>query len=260
MNTTFAGLHVPGSPLVIPNAWDVASAAILVSAGALAVATTSGGVSWSNGYADGDHLTPKDVLRTATQMRSVVDVPVSVDIESGHSTDSGDVASLVSELRDIGIAGINIEDSVGGALQDPGIQLSHIGAIASWTPEVLVNARIDAFLHAPADAEREVIARISGLAEAGANCIFLPGVTDLPVLERVVSASPLPIAVMAGAGSPSVADFANVGIARVSVGTGLAEAAYARLREDARAILTTGRFDVLARGYGYAELNALFRS
>lgn len=255
--TDFASLHVPGDPLVLPNAWDAASAAVIASLGARAVATTSGGVAWSLGFPDGNALSADDAVAVAERMLRVVDVPVSVDIESGFSTDPGEVAALAARVSGIGAAGVNLEDTWDGAFLSPDAQAERVRRIREAAPSLFVNARIDAFLYGVDDAERQTLERAAAVVDAGAQGVFVPGLVDLAVLARLVAGIGAPVAVMAARGGPSIADFAGVGIARVSVGTDLADSAYRQLRDEAGSVLTTGTFDAIGAPYGYGALNEL---
>lgn len=257
--TDFAGLHVPGDPLVLANAWDAASAAIVASVGADAVATTSGGVAWSLGRADGNQVTADEMVALAERILRVVDVPVSVDLESGCSTDPDEVARLAARIAGTGAAGINLEDTWDGAFLSPDAQAERIRAIRAAAPRLFVNARIDAFLFGVDDAETKTVQRAVAVVEAGAQGVFVPGLVDLETLERLVAAIDAPLAVLATRGGPTVEDFASVGVARVSVGTDLAESAYRQLRDEASALFGTGRFDATGLPFGYGELNELFR-
>lgn len=257
--TDFAALHVPGSPLVIPNAWDAASAAVLQAAGAPAIATTSGGVAWSLGYPDGNALPVDEAVAVVARMARVVSVPLSADIESGFSVEASAVADLVARVASAGAAGVNLEDSWDGALLPVEVQAARLRAVSERAPGVFVNARTDAFLLGLPDALEEAVRRGAAFAEAGAGALFVPGLTTLGQLAELVEHVEIPVSVMASAGGPSVADFASVGVARVSVGTDLADVAYGRLRADVEQVLADGTFGHLAGGYGYGELNALFR-
>lgn len=252
----FRELHEGPGPLVLPNAWDAASAALMVRCGAAAVATTSGGVAWAHGRPDGEGLTRDEMVAAVRRMVAAVDVPVSADVEGGY----GDVAATVRAVIEAGAAGINLEDSRDGTLLPAAAQAERIRAArdaAAGLPMV-INARTDVFLLGGGDLD-DVLARGDEYAKAGADCLFVPGLLDLDVLRRLTAASPLPVNVMAGPGGPGVAELAGAGVRRISVGTAIAQAAYAVAERAARELLTTGGYRELERQVGYAELNALAR-
>nr|WSX50880.1 isocitrate lyase/phosphoenolpyruvate mutase family protein [Streptomyces sp. NBC_00974] len=252
-----------GSLLVLPNAWDAASATVIVAAGASAVATTSGGVAWSIGRADGQHATRAEMLEAAARIVAAVDVPVSVDAEGGYD----DVAATVREVVAVGAVGINLEDSKAsdGTLYTAAEQAGRIrsareAATEAGLPELVINARTDVFLFGigeesgrPAD----VLARVEAYAAAGADGIFVPGLLDLEVLGEIAK-GPLPVNAMARPGGPSVAELAGAGVRRVSVGTAVAQAAYSAARAAAVELLGQGTYGALGGELDYPTLNGLF--
>ncbi|HEX2050131.1 MAG TPA: isocitrate lyase/phosphoenolpyruvate mutase family protein [Actinomycetota bacterium] len=261
----FRELHAD-SALVLPNAWDAASAALVVDAGARAVATTSGGMSWSLGAADGENLDVADVAAGVARIVRSVDVPVSVDVEGGYGPSPDAVAQTVEDVVDAGAVGINLEDASpasGRALLRPDEQASRIASARETATrlglDVWINARTDVFLGAAGDVSASVddaLARGATYADAGADSLFVPGVVD-PEAVAALADGVLPLNVMAGPGAPSVAELAALGVARVSVGTALAEAAYAVVAAAARELLEAGTYGRLEGGLGYHTLNAL---
>jgi 2-methylisocitrate lyase-like PEP mutase family enzyme len=248
----FRRLHTEGV-LVLPNAWDAASARIVERAGALAVATTSGAVAWSLGVPDGDRL-PLDLLAGAVgRIAAAVALPVTADVESGGP----DVATTVRAVLDAGAVGINIEDG-GNSAEEHADRVGTAREAAG--PSLFVNARTDLFLFGIGDPEvrlAETIRRGRLYAEAGADGVFVPGVTDPAVLRVLVAEIPVPLNVLAGPGAPAVAELAAVGVRRVSVGTGLAEAAYGVADRAARELLSAGTYGALAGGLAYGDLQKL---
>jgi 2-methylisocitrate lyase-like PEP mutase family enzyme len=248
----FRQLHADGV-LVLPNAWDVASARLVERAGAAAVATTSGGVAWSLGRADGDRL-PLDLLAAAVaRIAAAVAVPVTADVESGGP----DVAATVRAVLDAGAVGINIEDGDGPVE-------AHRDRIAAARdaagPDLFVNARTDVHLRGlgdPDDRLAETLRRGKVYADAGADGLFVPGLLDPAALRVLAAELPVPLNVMAGPGAPSVAELAALGVRRVSVGTALAEVAYGAVDRAARELLGTGTYGALAGGLGYGTLQEL---
>lgn len=256
----FAALHVPGRPLVLPNAWDAASAAVIAEAGAAAVATSSSGVSWSLGRPDGNVLPREEGLAAIARIASVVEVPVTADIENGYARNAAGVAETVAGVLDAGAIGINIEDGD----RDPDdlvarIRAARAAAEAAGVP-LFVNARTDVFLAElvpPENRVDESLARAAAYLAAGADGIFVPGVVDLDVVTRLVAGIEAPVNVLAGAGAPDTAEFAGVGVARVSLGGAVAGSAYARVRAVTREALTTGTYSGLTDVVSHGEMDGL---
>jgi 2-methylisocitrate lyase-like PEP mutase family enzyme len=248
----FRRLHAEGV-LVLPNAWDAASARLVERAGAAAVATTSGAVAWSLGVPDGNRL-PLELLAGAVErIAAAVAVPVTADVESGEP----DVAATVRAVLAAGAVGINIEDG-GGAVE---LHRDRVAAAReAGGRDLFVNARIDLYLFGIGEPEgrlAETIARAAVYADAGADGIFVPGVIDLDLLRTLVAEIPLPVNVLAGPHVPAVDEFAAVGVRRVSVGTGLAQVAYAAADRAARELLATGTYGALEDALSYGELQKL---
>ncbi|RKN49240.1 isocitrate lyase/PEP mutase family protein [Micromonospora endolithica] len=260
-------LHRPGSPLVLPNAWDVASARIVVACGAAAVATTSAGVAWSLGRPDGDVLDRESAVAAVDRIAGAVAVPVTADVEGGFGVDPAGVAETVAGVLAAGAVGVNIEDSRPGAdepLRDVDDQCARLRAARETADaagvRLFVNARVDTYLYAvgdPADRLDRTLRRAAAYRAAGADGIFVPGVADPETIGALVAGIDAPVNVLAGPGSPPVDVLAGLGVARVSLGANLAEAAYGLVQRAAREVLTRGSYDSLADPLSYRELNAL---
>ncbi|QYI97017.1 isocitrate lyase/phosphoenolpyruvate mutase family protein [Curtobacterium flaccumfaciens pv. flaccumfaciens] len=259
---TFHGLHDHRSrPLVLVNVWDAASARLVEDAGATAIATTSAGVAWSLGRPDGNTLTRAEAMDAVARIAASVSVPVTVDIESGYADDADGVARTVDAVLEAGAVGINIED---GRLH-PEALADRIGearraADRAGVP-LFVNARTDVHLAGLVDPERllaETLERARRYRGAGADGVFVPGVRDVQTIRALVESIDGPVNVMAGPGSPTVAELARLGVARISLGSAVAQAAYAVVRQATAELRTTGTYDSLAGGVDYADLNALF--
>lgn len=257
---TFTALHHDGI-LVLPNAWDVASARIFETCGARAVATTSAGVAWAHGRADGNVLSREAMLASTRAITAAVGVPVSIDIESGFGTDDADIADTVRAVLDAGAVGVNLEDQVGGVFRTVAEQGSRIAAIRTAADDagiaLYLNARTDTHLVGAGDLE-ETIERAHGYLAAGASGIFVPGVADPELIATLVAAIDAPLNILVGPGSPSVPDLARIGVRRVSAGSSIALAVFGHARRAATELLTTGTYTELDGGMGYGELNALF--
>ncbi len=251
--------------LVLPNAWDAMSAAIIANAGAPAIATSSGGVSWSNGVPDGEHLTRDEAVEVARRIVSVVMIPVSVDIEAGYGAAPTDVAATVERFLGVGASGINLEDAPGPVegLLPTDHQCRRIEAVRATATrlgvDLFVNARTDVFL-AGSKSIDETIARGKHYAEAGADGFFVPGVADLDAIATLVAAVPIPVNIMMGIGGPTVAQLSAVGVRRVSVGVGLARLAYSAADRAARELLSNGLLSPVDDMFDGKTLNALVAS
>lgn len=243
----FRARHNSDNPLVLPNAWDAASARLVEKAGAEAIATTSAGVAWSLGVPDGNRLDPDEAIAALARIVRVVDVPVTADIESGY----GDVARTVRNARAAGAVGINIED---GAEPHP----ERIAeARAAGGDALFINARIDTFLFSVGGVD-ETVARAQAYLDAGADGIFVPGVYDADVITTLVERIPAPLNIMAGPGAPTVAELGKLGVRRVSVGAGIAIAAYALTAAAATEILRFGTYDRTKADLTHGDLNSAF--
>lgn len=259
----FRSLHVPGTPLVLPNAWDPVGARIVEDAGAAAVATTSAGLSWALGAADGDRLERERVLDAVRRITAAVDVPVSADVESGYARDARGVADTVRAVLAAGAVGVNIEDALyeGGeplrpiAEQAERIAAAREAADAEGVP-LFVNARVDTFLRGAGEID-VTLERAAAFLDAGADGIFVPGAVDPETVKLLVEGVDGPLNVLGGPGAPPVAELAALGVARVSVGSSIAQAAHALVRRAARELLDAGTYDALAGGLDYGELNTL---
>ncbi|MFF7247560.1 isocitrate lyase/phosphoenolpyruvate mutase family protein [Embleya sp. NPDC008237] len=265
---TFRALHTGAAPLALANVWDAASARLVADAGASAVATTSAGVAWGLGAADGDRLGRERALELVARVVAAVDVPVTADIESGFGDDPEGVAETIRGVLAAGAVGINLEDALHAgpvplrAVADQGerIAAARAAADAAGIP-LFINARVDTYLRGIGDDDaerlRETLDRATAYLAAGADGIFVPGVTDPTTVSGLAEALPAPLNVLAGPGAPTVAEFGKLGVARVSLGSAIAEAAYAVVRRSARELFETGTYSTLTDSIPYGDLNAL---
>lgn len=262
----FRELHDKGV-LVLPNAWDAGSAALIAQGGAKAVATTSGGVSWSAGKPDQQALTRDEMTALVRRIVDAVDVPVTADIEGGYGPAPEDVAETVTVMIGAGVVGVNLEDSKSnGELftaeeQAARIRAARQAAERAGLPELVINLRTDVFLFgigAPEGRPADVLARATACAEAGADVLFVPGLLDLAVIAELVKGQPLPVNVMAGPGAPTVSEFEAVGVRRVSVGTAIAQAAYTVAHRAAAEMVGKGTYDVQADALDFGAVNSSF--
>jgi len=239
---TFAALHVPGDPLILFNIWDAGSARAVAEAGARAIATGSASVGAAQGFGDAEGLPIGLALANAALIVEAVDLPVTIDFEGAYAVDPGGVAANMRRLAATGAIGCNFEDQVvgGEGLHAIDAQAARLRAAREATGEdFFINARTDIFLQAKAedhDAAKvdAAIERARAYADAGASGFFAPGLGDLALLERLCVESPLPVNFMAWPGSPSAAEVAAVGVARVSHGPFPHKAAMKALGDAAR--------------------------
>ena len=258
--TAFHALHRADTALVLPNAWDVASALLVERAGAAAVATTSAGVAWSLGAPDGDALDRDRAVDVVARIASAVTVPVTADIESGFAPTADGVGDTVRQVVAAGAVGVNIEDGAGPGLRDTAEAAERIAAARAAAGDLFINARVDTYLRSvgePAGRLAETLARAEAYLAAGANGVFVPGVVDQATIQALVAGIDAPLNVLAGPGAPSTGELSALGVARVSVGGVIALAAYTVADRVAKELLTAGTYTSVGTTLGYGELNAL---
>ena len=221
---SFAALHRPGEPLVLFNAWDAGSARVGAEAGARAIATGSASVAGAHGFADAETLPLELALANAERVVRAVDLPVTIDFEGGYAVEPAARAENLGRLRATGAIGCNLEDQVvrGEGLHPAAFQAERIRAArAAVGAGFFINARTDLFLKTRPHDEAlvaEALERGNAYADAGADGLFVPGLADLGLLERLCERSPLPVNFMAFPGAPSAAQVAAAGVARISHG------------------------------------------
>jgi 2-methylisocitrate lyase-like PEP mutase family enzyme len=261
---TFHRLHEQGC-FVIPNPWDVGSARYLESMGFKALATTSSGFAWSHGHADGG-MSRDRVLEHLNNMVEGTNVPINADFESGFAPDAAGVAESVRMAVETGVAGLSIEDSTGqdaAPLYDLDVAVERVRAarkaIDMAGADTLLVARTECFLVGRADMDFAV-GRLKAYAGAGADCLYAPGVGSPEHIAALVAAvSPKPVNVLVGfSGDLTLAQFASLGVRRLSVGGALARAAWGGLIRAAKRIKDEGRFDGFTDAASGRELNRLF--
>jgi 2-methylisocitrate lyase-like PEP mutase family enzyme len=224
----FAALHVPGTPLILFNAWDPGSAQAIAKAGAKAIATGSWSVAAAYGLLDAEALPIDLALANAERIVGAVDLPVSIDFEGGYAVEPEALATNAARLAATGAIGCNFEDQVigGEGIHPLDLQKARIRAMREATgADFFINARTDIFLQAAPDTHddaktEEAIVRGQAYADAGASGFFVPGLVDLDLLARVCDAVPLPVNAMNFTGAPSAVAFARAGVARISHGPG----------------------------------------
>lgn len=241
----FAQLHCPGEPLILCNVWDVGTARIASETGAKAIATGSLGVAGALGYDDGEIVPLAGVLQLASRICEATNLPLTVDFEGGYAADGQSLNRNASLLAETGAVGCNLEDRIvgKGGLHTVADQSIRIAAVAA--SGLFVNARTDLFLQRLAAGENandpllmsEALDRAVAYAEAGADCYFVPGLSDAGMIAELCKQAPLPINVMRLPELPNNADLAALGVARISYGPGPWRAAMEGFREQALAAL-----------------------
>ncbi len=264
------GLHRGPHPLILVNAWDAGSAAVVQHAGASAIATTSAGMAWSLGHADGERVPRDEFLAACARICRVAHLPVTVDIERGFARTTDEVCSLVCSLIDLGVVGVNIEDGVSaqdGQLLPPQVLCERIAALRTLADRagvrLFINARTDACLapqSSQADRFETALQRARLYVASGADGIFVPGMDRLDEIRRFADAIQQPLNVYAGyAGAPDVQALAAAGVRRISLGCGPLQSTFGLLGCIAKEAFTFGRYDGMSeRMASAADLNALF--
>ncbi|HMJ93356.1 MAG TPA: isocitrate lyase/phosphoenolpyruvate mutase family protein [Allosphingosinicella sp.] len=237
----FRALHVKGDPLILFNAWDAGSAKAVAEAGAKAIATGSWSVAAAQGFADGEAMPLDLALANIARMAEAVDLPVTIDFERGYAEEPGQIADNVRAAAEAGAIGCNFEDGLaGGEIRPAGDQAARIAAIRDATDAgFFITARTDLFLHSAPETHEslidEALARGEAYAEAGASGLFVPGLADEGLIERICSASALPVNIMIWPGrTPPLRRLAELGVARISHAGGPWRIAMAALKEAAR--------------------------
>jgi 2-methylisocitrate lyase-like PEP mutase family enzyme len=258
----FLALHRGPGVLLLCNAWDAASARVVETAGFPAIATTSAGVANSLGFSDGEAAPFAEVVAAVRRIVAVVRVPVSADIEAGFGQTPEETARSCRAIVEAGAVGVNLEDGAAGHRLSPvSLQRERIRA-AKEAADLVVNARTDVYLDAIGEPEtrfEETVRRCNAFREAGADCLFVPGVADEETIGRLVQAINGPVNILARSGSPPIATLARLGVARVSLGSGPMRATLGLLRRVARELIESGTYAAMASdAIPYDEANELF--
>ncbi|HEX4427167.1 MAG TPA: isocitrate lyase/phosphoenolpyruvate mutase family protein [Terriglobales bacterium] len=265
--STFRALHEGPRILVLPNAWDVISARVIEEAGFGAIATTSAGIAFTLGYPDGEKISRAEMLQAVARIVRAVKVPVTADVEAGYGNRPEDASQTAREVIEAGAVGMNLEDGTDDSdhpLGDLSLQLEKIRAVQEAAKQagvpVVLNARTDVYLlqvGAPEARYDLSLQRLSAFRDAGADCLFLPGVRDPETIRRMVADLKFPINILAGPGSPSVPELQKLGIARVSLGSGPMRATLGLVRKMAEELKATGTYRTLEDAPPHADVNRL---
>lgn len=242
---TFHALHVPGDPLIIYNCWDPGSAVAIAKAGAKAIATGSYGAAESLGFGDGEKVPLDLVLDNAKRIIGVVDLPVSIDFESGYARDADGISANLAKLAATGAVGCNFEDSVigGQGVYPIATQAERVAAARKGAGDAFfINARVDLYIRTPAEQQdsstlEETIDRATAYLAAGASGIFVPFLRDIAAIEQIVKRTGALVNVLPGGGAVDSRALADAGVARISYGASPWFAAMAWLEEQARSAI-----------------------
>jgi len=260
----FRDLHRGSKVLLLPNAWDVATARVLEQTGIAAIATTSAGIAFALGYPDGQKISRKEMLAMISRIASKVKIPVTADIEAGYGDRPEDAALTARAVIESGAVGLNLEDGSDRQLADLSLQLEKIAAVRETSRamgvSLVLNARTDVYLLQVGNPESrfgETVKRLSAFRDAGADCLFAPGVRDLPMISQLVRELHHPLNILAGPGSPSVPHLQEAGVARVSLGSSPMRATLGLLQRIAQELQTTGTYNTLEGAPSHAEVNRM---
>jgi 2-methylisocitrate lyase-like PEP mutase family enzyme len=257
-------LHYGPPILRLCNVWDAASARIVEQAGFPAVATSSAGVAFSLGYPDLEAIPPAEMLAQVRRVTRAVAVPVTADLEAGYE----DIERTAAGLVEAGAVGLNLEDFQNGKLVDLAAQIEKIRAVRRVGERlgvpIAINARTDIYLAELGDAGtrfERTVERLLAFQGAGADCVFVPGVRDEETIARLVNALRVPLNILAGAGSPTAERLQELGVARVSLGSGPMRATLGLTRRIAEELRDSGAYNrMLDSPVSYPEANELMRA
>ncbi len=266
---TLRALHRGPRILILPNAWDVASARMVEDLGFPAIATTSAGIAAARGYPDGEQISRDEMIDSVARIAAAVRVPVTADFEAGYGPSLEDVATSAKTLVSAGAVGLNFEDIVGpnpSGLVELSLQvqkirkLCEISSAAMGVP-LVVNARTDVYLkQIGPEATRfdRTVERLRAYHEAGADCVFAPGVCDAPTIAKLVKAVGCPLNILLQPGCPPIKELQEIRVARVSAGSGVMRSALGHARRVAQELLHGGSYPLLFEGaVPFADVNRL---
>jgi len=260
----FRMMHHGKSILLLPNAWDVASARVFEGAGFGAIATTSAGIAFTLGYPDGQRISRQEMLAVVRRIAGAVKVPVTADVEAGYGERAEDAVQTARDVAGAGAVGMNLEDATGDSqrpLLDLTLQVERVKAVRETFGELMVlNARTDVYLlqlEVPEKRYDAALRRLAAYRGAGADCVFVPGLQDAKTIGRLVNDLQCPINILGGPGSLPVPELERLGVARVSVGSGAMRATLGLVRRMAEALKRSGTYETLEGAISYADVNRM---
>src|SRR5207253_2621793 len=262
----FRNMH-RGRLLLLPNVWDVATARIFEDSGFGAIATTSAGIAFTLGYPDGEHISRQEMLAAVERIAAAVQVPVTADVEAGYGNRPEDAALTARAVIEAGAVGMNLEDATGqpeNPLLDLPLQIEKINAVLEEARRtgvpIVLNARTDVYLlevGAPKRRYELALKRLAAFRDAGADCLFVPGVRDSETIRRVVVDLQHPINILAGPGSSSIPELEKLGVARVSLGSAPMRATLGLLRRMAEELKSSGTYRTMEAAHSHADVNRM---
>ncbi len=264
----FRAMHHGPKILLLPNVWDVASAKIIEQAGLGAVATTSAGIAFALGYPDGQRISRDEMLTCVARIVKSVKVPVTADVEAGYGDRAEDTAQTAVGVIEAGAVGMNLEDGTDDAehpLVDLALQLEKLRAVreaaASRHVPLVLNARTDVYLlpwaAGPVKRYDEALRRLSAFRDAGADCVFAPGLREPETIVRLVEDLRCPVNILAGPGSPSVPELQKLGVARVSLGSAPMRATLGLVKRMAEELKGAGTYRAMDGAPSHADVNRM---
>jgi 2-methylisocitrate lyase-like PEP mutase family enzyme len=264
----FRAMHHAPKVLLLPNVWDVASARIIEEAGFGALATTSAGIAFTLGYPDGQKISREEMLARVARIVGAVKVPVTADVEAGYGSRPQDAAETARGVIEAGTVGMNLEDGTDQPAQlvELSLQLEKIRAVREVAMKsgvlLVLNARTDVYLEqigAPETRYGETVRRLLAYRDAGADCVFAPGLRDPETISRLVRDVQCPLNILAGPGFPSVPELEKLGVARVSLGSAPMRATLGLVRRMAEELKSTGTYGTLEGAPAHADVNRMLR-
>lgn len=263
----FRQMHHEAEPLLLPNVWDVASAVIVEQAAFGAIATSSAGIAFSLGYPDGQKISRPEMLGCVERIVRRVKVPVTADMESGYGPRPEHAAETARGVVEAGAVGLNLEDVTGersNPLAELSPQVEKIRAIrevaASMDVPLVLNARTDVYLlevGSPETRYDRALERLAAFRDAGADCLFIPGLKDSATIGRFVQDLKFPVNILGGPGVPPIGELARLKVARVSLGSGVMRATLGSLRRITQELKSSGTYTLLESAPTFAEMNQL---
>ena len=263
----FRAMHTGAGAVLLPNVWDVASARVIEEAGFEAIATTSAGIAFAQGFPDGQKIPADQMVTAIAHIASAIRIPVTADVEAGYGQRPEDAARTTRGVIEAGAVGMNFEDATGDGdhpLTELTLQLERIRAIRETGDElgvpIVLNARTDVYLLQIGEPSRrydEAVRRLAEFRDAGADCVFVPGVRDAETIGRIVADLKCPVNILGVPGSPSVPELVKLGVNRISLGSGPMRSALGFLRKLAEQVKTSGTYTLMEGAPSHAEMNKL---
>jgi len=258
----FRKMHHGGRILILPNAWDAAGARVFEEAGFGAIATTSAGIAFTMGFPDGQHISRDEMLGVVKRIAKAVKIPVTADVEAGYGDRPEDTAQTARAVAEVGGVGMNLEDATGDSekpLFDLALQVERVNAVREAAGETIVlNARTDVYLlqlETPEKRYDAALQRLIAYRDAGADCVFVPGLQDSVTIARLVKDLACPVNILVGPGAQPISKLEELGVARVTVGSGAMRATMGLVKRIAEELKGPGTYKSLEGAISYADLN-----